>query len=169
MRGNRALLALAVVAVLLLATMQKPATDTKHSATGVDHEWDHLLPAFAQRLRAVFAALAARGFDPYLHEGLRSRARAESLASDGSGIKDSMHVYGAAADVISASRHWDWPEFFSALGEESERLGLTWGGRFSRKDLDHVQAIPVSMQPRMRAAQSAIAANELAKKALGAA
>lgn len=167
MRANRTLLALAVVAVLLLGSMEKPARTEKRSGTGADHEWEHLLPAFAQRLRAVFAALVARGYDPYLHEGLRSRARAESLASDGSGIKDSMHIYGAAADVISASRHWEWPEFFAALGEESERLGLTWGGRFARKDLDHVQAVPVSMQPRMRAAASATAANDLAKKALG--
>lgn len=167
MRANRTLLALAVVAVLLLANMERPESTEKRGATGVDHEWEHLLPAFAQRLRAVFAALVARGFDPYLHEGLRSRQRAESLAADGSGIRDSMHIYGAAADVISASRHWEWPEFFAALGAESERAGLTWGGRFGGKDLDHVQAVPVPMQARMRAARSAKEADALVKKALG--
>lgn len=37
---------------------------------------------------------------------------------------DSKHLKGKAADIISKSRLWNWPEFYKALAEEAEREGM---------------------------------------------
>lgn len=110
-----------------------------------------LLPAFRAKLEQLFARLAARGFDPILHEGYRTPARAAMLAQKKAGIANSLHIYGAAADVISKSRLWAHPAFFQALGFEAEKLGLTWGGRFSEVDATHVQAVPGKQENTFRA------------------
>jgi hypothetical protein len=115
---------------------------------GISRDPGLLLPSFAARVELLFQRMRKRRFDPVLHEGFRTRARAEMLSRDpdgpgprkAPGIPHSMHIYGAAVDVISASRGYEHPAFFTALGEEAKRLGLTWGGDFG--DRPHVQAIP---------------------------
>lgn len=87
-----------------------------------------------------------------LWEGYRSPERAAQLAKRGTGIARSMHCLGCAADIVHEDKLWAAPAaFWEALGEEAERLGLTWGGRFKRADKPHVQAIPVHEQERFRA------------------
>ena len=88
-----------------------------------------------------------------LNEGFRSFERAAALAKKAAeegarASANSMHCYGAAVDIISASRAWDHPTFFEALGEESKRLGLVWGGDFG--DRPHVQAVPIAAQAGLR-------------------
>jgi D-alanyl-D-alanine carboxypeptidase len=119
----------------------------------INRDVDNLLPAFAERLARLFTQMRALGFDPYLREGWRSPERAQRLAQSDVGITDSMHIYGAAADVVprQASKATD-AKFFAALGAQAEKLGLTWGGRFvTRVDQAHVQAIPVQDQTVFRA------------------
>ena len=126
---------------------------------GVDRDPAKLQPRFARRVEAVFAGMRARGFEPMLWEGYRTPARAAELSVRGTGISDSLHAYGIAVDIVDGAL-WDagrdpWAAsaaFWSALGEEYERAGITWGGRFSRGDRPHGQAIPVSMQVAFRAA-----------------
>lgn len=107
-----------------------------------------LSPAFANRLELLFKNLRMLGWDPCLNEGYRSPERAAQLAADyaaGKGpkaAKDSLHIYGVAADIISCTQGWSNPAFFKALGEEAKKLGLTWGGDFG--DPDHVQAVPAT-------------------------
>ena len=113
---------------------------------GVDRDPAHLLPEFADKLERVFRRMRARGFHPLLWEGYRTPERAAQEAREGDGVVKSLHTYGVAADVVdesTAPRYWDGtPGFWTALGEETEREGLTWGGRFTRKDADHVQLVP---------------------------
>lgn len=112
-----------------------------------------LLPGFANRVGLLLSRLEARGFRPRVYETYRTPQRALMLSTspEQSGIKNSMHILRAAVDVIDAVHGWKNPAFFKALGEEAEALGLTWGGRFSRVDMPHVQAIPFAAQSRFAA------------------
>lgn len=119
---------------------------------GVDRDPYKLLPGFARKVEYLFRALRARGYDPLLWEAYRTPERAAQLAEDGPGIKDSLHIVGGAVDIVNGAQ-WKagldpWggsSDFWKAVGEEAERLGLTWGGRFRKVDKTHVQAVPVSM------------------------
>lgn len=115
-------------------------------ADGLNRDPGRLLPAFADRLELLFAAMRARGFDPVLHEGWRSKARAKMLAATGKGIEDTLHNYGAAVDIISASKLWSDMKFFEALAEESRKVGLYpgWDWEGDKKDPPHVQAVPAT-------------------------
>jgi len=114
-----------------------------------------LLPAFATKLAELFRRMRARGFDPMLHEGWRSPARAAALAAKGTGKAISTHTFGAGADIVSASKLWSNPAFFVALGQEAEAIGLTWGGRFSDADLNHVQAVKTNDEAKLVATPTA--------------
>lgn len=116
-----------------------------------------LLPAFRLKIGTLLANLTMAGHDPIPISTGRTPIQANANVLAGTGIKDSMHLYGLAADIISATKGWSDPEFFDALGLEAERLGLTWGGRFKNRpggDRPHVQAIPVAAQNAIRALKS---------------
>jgi hypothetical protein len=65
-----------------------------------------------------------------------------------------MHLYGIAADVTCGDHQWDCRRhqcaFYEALGIQAEDMGLTWGGRWKRVDLPHIQCVPVRFQDRVR-------------------
>lgn len=94
----------------------------------------HLLPAFRKKLDLVLGRMKSRGFDPIIFEGRRSVQRQEWLYSIGrtrqrsrkpvTWTLKSLHLGGNAADVISRSRGWSWPEFYRALEQEAEKAGL---------------------------------------------
>jgi peptidoglycan L-alanyl-D-glutamate endopeptidase CwlK len=125
----------------------------------VDRDPKKLVPAFGWRIEKIFRAMRARGFEPMLWEGYRTPARASELAARGTGISDSLHAYGIAVDVVDG-KQWakgkdPWAAetgFWAALGEEAEREGLTWGGRFSKPDRTHIQGVTVAEQSAARAA-----------------
>ena len=89
---------------------------------------------FRRKVERLLERMKERGFDAVVFEAARSRARQEWLYGFGrthhKGSKpvtwtmSSRHVVGKAADIISKSRGWNWPEFFSALKAEATRLGL---------------------------------------------
>jgi hypothetical protein len=117
---------------------------------------DLLLPSFAAKVRRLLDAMRARGFDPVPFDTLRTPKEAAKFAAKGVGSANSMHLYGAACDVICGVHGWGCHErscmFFGALGSEVEALGLTWGGRFkTRFDQPHFQACTVEQQPSVRA------------------
>ena len=112
-----------------------------------------LLPSFADTVEVLFQRLRARGFDPVLNEGYRSPERGAHLKSLGySQTGDrSLHVYGAAVDIISAAGGWQGSEdLWQAMGPIAEDLGLVWGGRWSFYDPAHLQAVAVSEQSKLR-------------------
>lgn len=112
---------------------------------------DLLLPSFRKKVDLLLAGMLASGFDPIPFDTFRTAAEAAANARSGKGIVNSMHEYGAAVDIISGSKGWNHPAFFEELGKQAEHLGLTWGGRFTRVDKPHVQAISVNNQNRLRA------------------
>lgn len=128
-----------------------PRLDAR-TGTWLDRDPSKLVPSFARKIDQLFRALRAQGYDPVFWEGYRSPERAAEMARLGVGIKDSMHSYGAAADIIDRAKLWNAPAFFKALGAQAKALGLTWGGDWTRGDLPHVQAIPVTAQNALRAA-----------------
>ena len=88
----------------------------------------------AARVEQVLAAMRERGFDPVIFEGLRTAKRQLWLYGVGrthskrrrpvTWTRTSRHMTGKAADIISKSRGWDWPEFYDALEQEARKVGL---------------------------------------------
>ena len=132
---------------------------------------NQLLPSFRAVVQELLNRMGELGFQPVLHDGLRTAAEAAANAQTGKGIKDSMHLYGCAADIICDLHGWDCHrhgcDFYNVLGREAEALKLTWGRHFSRSDDCHVQAIPVKMQDKIRAARDATARDAICKAWLG--
>jgi len=107
-----------------------------------------LLPGFREQVELVLADMRGAGFDPYVFETARSPERAAILAARGTGSLHSMHIYGAAADVIDAKLLWSArAAFWTSLTAFAEARGLTCGSRFKHlHDLPHIQAIPVARE-----------------------
>jgi peptidoglycan L-alanyl-D-glutamate endopeptidase CwlK len=116
-----------------------------------DRDWDKLDPAFTRAVLGLFNRCAERGYPLALLEGYRSPERQEVLARDGlrtqAGPYRSRHQFGLAADlapvrdgVLLIEEREPWAkDAYRALGEEAEALGLVWGGRWSFRDLGHVE------------------------------
>jgi len=119
-----------------------------------DRDWNHLDQAFAQIIYRLFDQMARRGYPIALLEGYRSPERQELLAAKGPTVtraraNQSKHQYGLAVDVapmrngrlvISERDPWAFAAY-QALGEEAGKLGLTWGGNWTRlADYGHVES-----------------------------
>jgi hypothetical protein len=139
-----------VVGALILSRRRRSYSFGRPDTATLSRDPKLLLPSFADTLEVLFQRMRARGFDPCLHEGYRTPARAAELDRQGKGKSDSLHIYGAAADIVSCSTQWSDPKFFRALGAEAEALGLTWGGRFMDGDSNHVQAVPYEAENELR-------------------
>lgn len=115
---------------------------------------EQLLPAWREKVRELMLRMGELGHRPVLFDGLRTPEEAIKNAAKGTGIIDSIHCYGAAADLICDRHGWSCHQagchFYDVLGREAEALDMVWGGRFSRADLPHVQGIAVAQQAEMR-------------------
>ena len=120
---------------------------------GASRDWNLLDADFRQRLLLVFQIMRdEHGYEMVLLEGYRSPERQNQLAARGShvtnaGAFQSWHQYGLAADsafyregkvVISEKDPWAM-RGYELYGEASERVGLTWGGRWKMMDFGHVE------------------------------
>lgn len=119
---------------------------------GVSRDPSLLLPAFAAKVETLFQRLRKQGHFPMLWEAYRSRERAQILSDRGTGIINSMHCYGAAVDILDEDGMWTAShEFWDAIGDEAEALGLTVLYRKGRRrDRPHVQAVAVRDQHKFR-------------------
>lgn len=101
---------------------------------------DTLAQQFALRHRA---ACMARGLPYYFTAGGRSRSEQQMLREKlGTGAAPSgvsKHEIGMAWDANNAASVPMSDTQWATFGEEAEKLGLTWGGRFQSKDLGHVE------------------------------
>lgn len=118
-----------------------------------NRDWNRLDPNFVVTVLTVFARLEARGYPFTLLEGYRSPERQDALADAGPHVTNarafqSKHQYGLALDaaplrngrlVISERDPWAM-EAYLALGDEAEKAGLIWGGRWKLKDYGHIEA-----------------------------
>ncbi len=123
--------------------------------TTADRDWYRMDPGFAQIVLQLFHRMKQCGYDPVLLEGYRSPERQNHLAAIGPHVThakafQSRHQFGLAADiafsrdgrlVISEKDPWA-AEGYRRLGEHAEALGLTWGGRWTLRDLGHVELNP---------------------------
>jgi hypothetical protein len=149
-REQKIWLGIGIAFVLLAGVGTEEAVRNYYSKYKED-DVNLLLPTFRQRVLALLVRMRNRGFDPIVFDTKRTAAEAAANAAKGTGIVNSLHLTGAASDIISGSKGWSDPAFFEALGEEAKKLWLTWGGTFSKYDPSHVQAIPVSLQNAYRA------------------
>jgi len=118
-----------------------------------DRDWSRLNPEFMRTALTVFARLEARGYVFVLLEGYRSPERQDSLADGHARVTNarafqSKHQYGLALDaapmrngklVISEKDAWAM-QAYQAFGEEAEKAGLIWGGRWQLRDYGHIEA-----------------------------
>ncbi len=129
----------------IVGAPERPSPGTVH------RDMELLAPAFRMRVGDLLLRMVAAGHDPMVWETYRTPARAAFLASTGRGVVGSMHCLGCAGDIISASKKWNAPfSFWRDLRDNAEALGLVSGARFSRRDMPHVQAIPVARQALAR-------------------
>lgn len=131
----------------LFVSTERPALES------ADRDWNKLNPRFTQSVLLVLARLRERGYEFALLEGYRSPERQEKLANLGNHVTNarafqSKHQYGFAVDlaplrdnrlVISERDPWAM-QAYTALGEETQKIGLTWGGRWWFKDYGHIEA-----------------------------
>lgn len=131
---------------------------------GADRNWSRLDPQFMQLALQVFARVEARGYPLVLLEGYRSPERQNMLAAMGPQVTQarafqSRHQFGQALDaapmangrlLISERDPWAM-QAYQALGEEAEKLGLVWGGRWSFRDYGHIE-LPKQTTPAASAA-----------------
>lgn len=113
-------------------------------------------PLLRPKVQATVAALAARAFQPIIFYGWRSVAvQLELYKAGNSKVKFSFHngqkpdgtPNSYAADIIDQRYSWtDQAEssgFWKALGEETKKQGLYWGGDWSSfRDWAHIQLVP---------------------------
>ena len=117
-----------------------------------DRDWGKLDARFRNSVLQLFAKMEARGYRMALLEGARSAERQELLALKGPSVTQarggqSKHQYGLAADVapvhndhLIISERDPWAaSAYQALGEESVKMGLAWGGKWAMRDLGHVE------------------------------
>jgi hypothetical protein len=117
-----------------------------------------LLPSVRPVMQRMRALLEQRGFKAVPRGTVRTRKQAHANTERGTGIDDSMHCYRIAVDWVCGEHGWDCAKyecrFFAAVGEVSESLGLTWGGRWIHReggpDWPHTQAITVAEQHAFR-------------------
>ncbi|EPN2803323.1 M15 family metallopeptidase [Serratia marcescens] len=80
-----------------------------------------------------------RGYRVTLGEAYRSPEQARLNVQQGKGIANSLHTQRLAIDLnlfINGEYQTD-SAAYAPLGEEWERMGGSWGGRFSRPDGNH--------------------------------
>lgn len=104
-----------------------------------------LVPYVEARVRRIIDRMHERGFDAIAFETGRSPERQDWLYGIGrthdlgrkpvTWTHSSKHIVGKAADIISKSRGWRWPEFYKALKQEANREGM----RVLTKEQCHVE------------------------------
>jgi len=118
-----------------------------------DRDWSHLDPDFVQIVLKLFAKMTQRGYPIALLEGYRSPERQDMLADKGTSVTNaranqSKHQFRVAVDLapikdgqllISERNPWA-AAAYKVLGEESQALGLIWGGGWAMRDLGHVES-----------------------------
>jgi hypothetical protein len=162
------------------ALRQARAIHARQRATtlgAVEPKLDSLYPDFRPKIEQLLVNLAARTdargkpWRPRIYYAWRSPAEQRKLVERGdSNVLFSFHnvidpdgsPQSLAVDIIDRRYAWDLEDkesawttaqrnrFWTALGEEAEALGLTWGGRWTDPyDPAHVQAYSQESDARL--------------------
>jgi peptidoglycan L-alanyl-D-glutamate endopeptidase CwlK len=116
-------------------------------------------PELAARVRRMADALAARGIAIRVSSGLRSTAKQAALYADRANNPNpvarpgtSKHERGEAVDIVPVGARSSGA--VAAVGEEGERQGLRWGGRFkTRPDYPHFELPDTVLEHAVRIAK----------------
>ena len=104
-----------------------------------------LLPSFRKVVEKLLARMKELGYDPIPFDTLRTTAEAERNAAKGVGISNSIHLYGAAVDIICGKHGWSCTtkkcDFFRAMRREGLVMGLYRG---PEADWPHLQGCPAT-------------------------
>jgi hypothetical protein len=109
-----------------------------------------LLPAFQPVVEKIFAHLQDLGFEPVVFDTLRTQAEADHNAAKGTGSKNSMHLYGAACDLVCNQHSWKCHVHGCKFYEQLRQLALKHAYIGPEGDFPHFQALPVSQQALFR-------------------
>lgn len=109
-------------------------------------------PDLVRKVKAVVQDLQGHGLRPVVVEGLRTPERQAALYAQGrttpgkivTNTLRSRHLNGEAADIAwldkrgrptwnAPAAHWD------LLGSAAEAHNLEWGGRWTMRDMPHMQ------------------------------
>ncbi|KKM81321.1 hypothetical protein LCGC14_1331050 [marine sediment metagenome] len=104
-----------------------------------------LYPDVREKYYKLWDIMREKRMQIKLVETFRSVPRQNSLSRGVTNAKglQSYHQYGLAFDVYFLYKGWDAPaDWWQALGEEGEKLGLIWGGRWKSKDYGHFEWHP---------------------------
>jgi peptidoglycan L-alanyl-D-glutamate endopeptidase CwlK len=110
-------------------------------------------PELAKRVTATIEALATKGLNVEVVQGLRTFAEQDALFAQGRSKPgqvvtrakggQSNHNYGLAVDLcpfVNGKPQWDDNQAFIRIGEEAVKHGLDWGGSWKKFiDKPHVQ------------------------------
>lgn len=137
--------------------------DKNLSLESADRDWGRLDPVFAQLVLRVMERMQVRGVQMVLLEGYRSPERQEVLASRDTKVTgarggQSKHQYGLAVDLapfqdgrlVISQADPGAARVYEIYGQEAEAVGLVWGGRWSFRDLVHIEA-PGTIADNLRA------------------
>lgn len=125
-----------------------PANDPAPTGGRIDTtNLSSLHPTLRAKVERVLRRLQAKGWQPYVAEGKRTRAeQAEKVRLGYSRTMNSRHLTGRAADIVDRRYGWGGRaanqnfQFWRDLGAAARAEGLTWGGDWrSFKDVAHVQ------------------------------
>ncbi len=126
-----------------------------------------LLPSMHIMTQVVLDAMVELKFKPVLFDGMRTAAESARNAAKGTGIKQSIHEYGAACDIICDDHGWQCRakrcKFYTALPRLYRAHGFVAGADFPMVDEPHGQGVTVAKQNAMRAlgtASSSVAARD---------
>ena len=130
----------------------------KFKTLNIVRDMDLLYPPFRLKVEDLVKTANEGGLHVAVFETYRSNERQRRLFLTGkSGIlKNGMHHYGVAADVVFLDRNglWTWnmpTKDWRALGQIGKGLGLVWGGDWKKfVDSVHFQFIPVAEQNLIR-------------------
>ena len=118
----------------------------------VERSLDKCAPVFANAVRAMLADLS--GLNAMAFETLRTPERQAFLYGFGRSYDDgrgkvtnartnlnSWHGFGLAVDVVEKDNTpWAVPVgFWNKIGDAAKKHGLSWGGKWAKPDLPHVQ------------------------------
>jgi hypothetical protein len=102
-----------------------------------------LYPTVREKYYKLWDIMKAKGMQIKLVETFRTVPRQNSLSSDvtNAGGLQSYHQFSLAFDVFFVGYRYNPPSenWWDILGEEGERLGLIWGGRWPSEDTPHFE------------------------------
>ncbi len=128
----------------------KPKPDPSRAVKASQAALATLDEDFRAKVERVLEALEAKGWEPVVVSGRRTREQQRKILAAGrSRTLHSHHLCGRAADIMDRRHGWKGLasdpnfKFWTDLGAAARAQGLVWGGDWRKfKDVPHIQLGP---------------------------